>query len=401
MTPDKTVAQRMLKDGQDALRGGNRVRARALFLEAVSRDPDAEAAWWELSQVVEDPRERMRALENVVRLNPDDEVAHQQLVGLRQQQLAAAPPPAPVGAEWASRLPDAPLEPVDGIDDPYQCPYCGQPAGLDDRHCPACAHNLYRRAARNKPSGAAVTAALFLTLSVALGTLELLGPIIALGVAQRPADRAAYEMLLPAIIAGPVWGDFLKLDGPTARLLLEVIAARTLVLGVIVLALRRRWTAGYYAAIVASLANLLLALYLLIAGYAGPVAAGADAVMAVAALAALVGAADEFAVNQERILVKADTTARSPLDFYRRGHVYRQRGMWALAVAQWRKAVGLAPRVTRYYKDLGIGYAQIGRFERSRRVLEEAGRQAPEDAEIGEILALVNARAETDGLLRR
>ena len=92
-------------------------------------------------------------------------------------------------------------------------------------------------------------------------------------------------------------------------------------------------------------------------------------------------------------------SARSPLDFYKRGQQYRKRGMWAMAVAQWRKAVGLAPQVPGYYKQLGIGYAQIKRFDRSLRALEEANRQAPDDSQIGEIITMVRGQSEAQALL--
>jgi hypothetical protein len=75
--------------------------------------------------------------------------------------------------------------------------------------------------------------------------------------------------------------------------------------------------------------------------------------------------------------------------------------MWAMAVAQWRKAVGLAPQVPGYYKQLGIGYAQIKRFDRSLKALEEAGRQAPDDGQIGEIIALVRGKSEAQALLKK
>jgi tetratricopeptide (TPR) repeat protein len=68
--------------------------------------------------------------------------------------------------------------------------------------------------------------------------------------------------------------------------------------------------------------------------------------------------------------------------------------MWALAVAQWRKAVGLAPRQAEYYRDLGLGYAQIGRYDRSLRALHEAQRQSSDPAEVGRIIALVEAQAQ-------
>jgi len=72
-----------------------------------------------------------------------------------------------------------------------------------------------------------------------------------------------------------------------------------------------------------------------------------------------------------------------------------------MAVAQWRKAVGLAPRVPDFYKHLGRGYAQIQRFDRSLRALKEAQRQAPEDADIAEIIRLVETKAERHALLRQ
>ena len=67
-----------------------------------------------------------------------------------------------------------------------------------------------------------------------------------------------------------------------------------------------------------------------------------------------------------------------------------------MAVAQWRKAVGLAPHVPVYYKDLGLGYAQIGRYDRSLRALHEARRQSPEPDELDQIIALVEAKAEQE-----
>ena len=101
------------------------------------------------------------------------------------------------------------------------------------------------------------------------------------------------------------------------------------------------------------------------------------------------GSDREFAVIRERLWTKPDGKAHSAPDFHYRGVTYSRHGQWALAVAQWRKAVGLAPAQRQYAKDLGIGYAHIGRFDRSVRVLEELQRQAPDDAQIAQILDLV------------
>jgi tetratricopeptide (TPR) repeat protein len=85
--------------------------------------------------------------------------------------------------------------------------------------------------------------------------------------------------------------------------------------------------------------------------------------------------------------------ARSAAAFHRLGHEYSRAGLWALAVAQWRKAVGLAPKEAAYYKHLGIGYARLRRYARSLRALEEAARRAPQDRDLAEIMALVREQA--------
>jgi tetratricopeptide (TPR) repeat protein len=168
----------------------------------------------------------------------------------------------------------------------------------------------------------------------------------------------------------------------------------------ILLSLRGRWSLGFYIGLIGVAADLLLSLYLFVNGYLGVAGALLNGALALAAGTTLFGLSDEFAINPERVLVKPNTKARSALDFYKLGHRYRRRGMWAMAVAQWRKAVGLAPQVPQYYKDLGIGYAQIQRFSRSLRTLEQGRLQAPDDREMAEVIALVKSQADTHALLK-
>jgi len=196
-------------------------------------------------------------------------------------------------------------------------------------------------------------------------------------------------------------GDFTTLGAPVAWLLLKIYAARAVLLLVVLLSLRNRLSLGYYAALLAVFGDALLSLYLLITGYGGWAGSLLNLVIALAIFIRLFGLNSEFAVNHLRIMVKPDPGARSPLDFYQRGQQYRKRGMWAMAVAQWRKAVGLAPQVPGYYKQLGIGYAQIKQFDRSLRALEEANRQAPDDSQIDEIITVVRRQSETQSLLKQ
>ncbi len=395
MVVDQGAQQRLLKEAVDALKGGNRVRARDLSLRVIQADRDVEAAWWCLYQVLDDAQGQTRALENVLRLNPRHEEAQQALIDLRQKRLGEAPP------EWGRFLAESVLEPEDGLDNQYQCPYCGQPTGINDRRCPHCHGSLFARVARSSGSGTLQVVVLLLGISLAAGVMEMIAPALALGAAQTPTYRVEFRALMSFAFVPLLLGDFLQLAHPAAVRLVEIFGARAFLLAAILVSVRGRWSLGYFAGLLGAFADLLLSAYLFIGGYIGVGAALFNGALALAIGTVLFGPSDEFAINPERVLVKPDTNARSALDFYRRGHQYRRRGMWALAVAQWRRAVGLAPQVPAYYKHLGIGYAQIRRFSRSLRVLEEGRRQAPDDKDIAEIIALVKARAETHALLRK
>jgi tetratricopeptide (TPR) repeat protein len=395
MAGDQSAQKRLLKEGIEALKNGNRVRGRDLLLRVVEKDRDVEAAWWWLYQAVDEPQGQMRALENVLRLNPLHAEAQQALTALRQKKLSAAQ------ADWGSLLPEGLVEPDDGLDDLYQCPYCGQHTSLHDRRCPHCGHSLYAWVAPSGESSTLRLVLLLLGISLGAGVIEMIGPALALGVAQGSASRVDLGALLQFAFVQAFLGNFLQLARPAATLVLEIFAARAGLLAAILLSLRARWSVGYYAALIGAFGDLLLSAYLLVNNDLGVAGAVLNGALALAVGVVLFGLSDEFAITPQRVLVRPDTRARGALDFYKLGHRYRRRGMWAMAVAQWRRAVGLAPSVPVYYKNLGIAYAQIKRFSRSLRVLEEGRRQAPDDREIVDIIALVKSQADTHALLKK
>jgi tetratricopeptide (TPR) repeat protein len=391
MKLDSGTLQRRLREGIEAARNGNRVLARERLLEVAQQNPDWEPAWWWLAQVVEAPREQMRALENVLRLNPEH-------VGLLHMRLAARDYSQP---DWETILPQTPLESDDGVEDPYQCPFCGRPAGTDSRRCPHCRGKLWTRVARQSGAGPLGLVLLLLWVSVATGGLELTAPLMALGVAQTPANAALFAPLREVFGVRFFLGDFVSVAEPEAWLLMQILLARVGLLAAAILGLRGRLALAYFAALLVLLADGLVSIYLLIMGHLGPGIPALNLLLAVIIATLLVGLSGHFGVEQQRLLVKPDGGAKSALDFHRRGQAYQRRGMWAMAVAQWRKAVGLAPKVPDFYKHLGVGYAHIQRFDRSLRALEEAQRQAPQDADIAEIIRLVRHKAERHSLLRQ
>ena len=375
------------------------MRSRDLLLRVLGQDRDVEVAWWSLYQVLDDTPGQTRALENVLRLNPQHPEAQQALIDLRQKRLAlAADKSAPAPLTF---LTDGALEVDSDLDDQYQCPYCGHLTGLEDRRCAHCRGGLLVRVPRTSSSAPLRLVVLLLGISLAAGVIEMVGPAIALGVSQGTADQSSIQGLFALPGFGLIFGDFLRLARPTAWLLLQIYAARAALLSLTILSLRGRWRLGYYTGLMCVVGDLLLSVYLLVNSDLGVAGAIFNGALALASGTLLFGLGDEFALAPERLLVKPATTARSALDFYKLGHHYRQRGMWAMAVAQWRKAVGLAPQTPQFYKHLGIGYAQLKRFDRSLRTLEEGRRQAPDDRDIAEVIALVKSQADTHALLKK
>ena len=375
------------------------MRSRDLLLRVLEKDRDVETAWWYLYQALDDAPGQTRALENVLRLNPQHPEAQQALIDLRQKRLAVAADksaPAPL-----TFLADAALEVESDLDDQYQCPYCGGQTGLEVRRCPQCRGGLFVRVPRIGSSAPLRLVVLLLGISLAAGVIEMVGPAIALGVSQGTADPTSIRGLfsLPGFVL--VFGDFLQLARPAALLLLQIYVARAALLSLTILSVRGRWRLGYYIGLMCVLGDLLFSVFLLVNSYLGVAGVALNGALALAGGTLLFGLGDEFALAPERLLVKPATTARSALDFYKLGHHYRQRGMWAMAVAQWRKSVGLAPQTPQFYKHLGIGYAQIKRFDLSLRTLEEGRRQAPNDRDIAEVIALVKSRADMHALLKK
>jgi hypothetical protein len=88
-------AKQWLSQGIAAARAGDAERARELLLQAVDADEYSEQAWLWLSSVVESDADREVCLENVLAINPDNNLAKAGLVHLRTRKMPQPPPPKP------------------------------------------------------------------------------------------------------------------------------------------------------------------------------------------------------------------------------------------------------------------------------------------------------------------
>lgn len=78
--------------GVEALRAGDKERARSLLSQVVDEAPDNVAAWWFLSAAMESAEQRIECLRHVLRLRPDHVEARQLLRQLERRVEQDTPP---------------------------------------------------------------------------------------------------------------------------------------------------------------------------------------------------------------------------------------------------------------------------------------------------------------------
>ncbi len=395
MASASSELQSLLQAGIAALQRGERERGRALLLQVIERDEHHEQAWLWLSQAMDDPADAEVALENVLTLNPANAEARARLDQLRARPAVSAPAAPPAADPWQGLLAGAPPEPDDGLDDPLQCVYCGRPTQAADRKCPHCGQALTMPVQPSHDSAFLRLGLLLLVINVGAGIVELAFPLLTVNAASTGAPTLGSLQLVqtfPGVTY--LFSHFADFSAPVAGALATGLGLRVAGLGLLLLTLSQRWGWAYYLALGALVLDVLANIYLLFSGLLGPVAAVLNLGLGLALLYLIGASYQEFTVTWERLLTQPDPRAHSAAAFHKLGHDYSRAGMWALAVAQWRRAVGLAPKEAAYYKHLGLGYARIQRYARSLRTLEEAARRAPRDPDLPEIIALVRQQAE-------
>ncbi len=78
---------------------------------------------------------------------------------------------------------------------------------------------------------------------------------------------------------------------------------------------------------------------------------------------------------------------------YNAGLEYQRRGMWHMAVLEWERAFAAAPNDMIYQRALGLGYAQLRRFDEARAMLQTALARHPLQSQFQDDLALIEQLA--------
>lgn len=79
----------LMQMGMQAVRQGNRPNARLFFQQVLDADKHNERAWLWMASVAETREERIRFLKTVLRINPSNSVARDELERMRRRRASS------------------------------------------------------------------------------------------------------------------------------------------------------------------------------------------------------------------------------------------------------------------------------------------------------------------------
>ncbi|MCP4421037.1 MAG: hypothetical protein GY805_30875 [Chloroflexi bacterium] len=368
-----TEINQLLRTAIKAAKSGEREKARKLLMQVLKQDEENETAWLWLSGTVKTKEDRQVCLENVLAINPNNEIAKK---GLKKLGIPIPQPSPQVEKEEIWDQPYYDIV-VPEIDDPHKrkfqdvwsssadlCAYCAQPVKRSDKRCPQCGRKMVGKEL------VFPTRSKYLKIWVGLRSINHIFALIGLFFLG-----ASLIELLPELTLGEYY------------YLLSIVIGQVLSIGfTVALFLRQMW--AYWLAIL-GLALMLLALvglaFLSIPltpsnsgelGLPGLLCISPLIILQVMYVYMIIMAGGDFKrVKQWRIAV-ADDRIKDSLVLDKAGTMFAKRGMWATAVLYWQRAVSRSPGNTAILRRLANGYAQLGFPERSLDTLKSAREKA-------------------------
>jgi hypothetical protein len=124
----------LVYEGALAVREGRRDDAQGLLLQAIERDERNEQAWMWLSGAMVDPADQQIALENVLLINPNNQVAKEGLKYLTEKAASQTRSGGIEAVEWSVRQPTS---------EPWTPPQPLDPDEVLELSCWQCSASLY------------------------------------------------------------------------------------------------------------------------------------------------------------------------------------------------------------------------------------------------------------------
>jgi serine/threonine protein kinase len=390
--PDQEKVFRAALAAYDA---GDLDLARGLLNDMLREDDQIAEAWLLLSFVEDNFFDQLQCAENAVAVAPDLEDARLRLEQIQGQRLPGTFGRARSQIRAVQRAHDqamdaylasSRLEALDSLDNPDQCPYCGMVNDPRRNICVKCSQSLMRSVPPQKIATPALHNALTLNFAtLALAIIQLVPPLLWTWYINVP-DPSRVRMFIDDVFATQaarlVLGDFREvLNMDLFGLLVALGIVRVLLLILMAVGLRLRWAWVYYLSLLIFAFEGVWGLLAVALGWTGWIIGPLSALAAFSGLMMLGSASENFRVNSQRILVLPEGRLKSGAAYLQLGKEYQRRGMWALAVAQYRAAGAPPPHPPAHDKSLGIGYNKLGRLDRALPILEQAQRLDPADME--------------------
>jgi len=381
-----------LQEGIAAARSGQIERARTLLTRVVRVDERNVQAWYWLSRIVQDPREREVCLENVLQLDPAHTAVQAELADLRRQMTAAAQAPLPSREAIEAAIPHTAAEQLasDAAVEPLFCPYCAAPTAAGDRLCPACGRTLTIREPKSKGHSVYSLTLAIIWLAVAnYAWLTVAGSYFlscfSCGANASPGTAQTFETLGRLLGIEPSAAPVRDLRWTPVVLAGGVVFLLSLV---IAWGLYRRLRFFYWLTVALVLLSPLAFVYWAAVADAVPLwgllAAG---VLFMLAISLAFMAYDEYAWVERRLAAVLDADVDSASSLYARGREVAGQGMWARAAVHWAKAVALSPGHPDYRVALARAYINLGRPEQALDHLRKVQQIEPTYPHLDELIA--------------
>ncbi len=367
-----TESSQLLKTAVQAAKAGDREKAHQLLLQIVEQDETNETAWLWLSGTVQTREDRQICLENVLAINPNNEIAKKGLQKLGVALPQPAPPPTPV--ETVPERWDQPAFDLDlsTINDPHQrkfddvwsssadlCAYCAQPVTRSDKRCPKCGRSMIGKEFIY-PQRSVYLVIWVILRSLNHGLALLFVFIVGASLSELPPEIPMYA---PAYWITAISVLLLQVGFTVALFLRQAWAYWLAVLGVLLMVLS---TIALAVLSVPVEPTAVLPAWLVL-----PCASGYIIVQVLYVFMIFMAGGDFKREKQWRVAA-IDQRVKDPLVLDKAGKLYAQRGMWATAVLYWQRAVGRSPGNVAVLRRLADGYGRLGFPERSLDTLRQA-----------------------------
>lgn len=393
-----TEIETWLQESITAVKSGESQKARELLLRVLKVDDHHEKAWLWLSAVVDTDEERRTCLENVLAVNPHNNVAQAGLAKLGAEPAAALKrytvrrEKTPVSLasavlypeqqvqEWSWEEPEveirrqgnqAPMLARSTFNDIWSgesdmCAYCAHELAFEDERCPHCRQQLKRIAFRYaKPSRHLYVLFVLLINQAQLFLVQVIYDVI-----QNKALVVSH-ILLPLIFMSIFLGLAM---GINFRQIWAYVASIVLLFMFLLIVVTSIMTPIDFTALQLPVQDPAVDGFL--QSFGDLVSTAIRICQIIAATFALIYAillvGPDFVRDEERITAVVTKGLRSATQYHSKAKELSKRGMWASAVLHWQRAVGQEPHVLTYQHHLGLAYAQLGFYERSLDMLNSA-----------------------------